>query len=295
MTDNKGDRRVSRSGNAIVCSLTDHVIPRLRERHGVSTGSPNAKAETDAAFAPPAEASHRDRAERAEAPAFTREDVAAFAAALMAVGDGGWRASFRKHLREGAGRAQLRDGLLAPTASLLGDLWCSDDATMVDVTVATSRLQVALEELPGEPRDGSGARMLLTRAPGDTHVFGLFMLADTLREANWSVRVELRSDASVLERSLATRGFDVVGIGVAATRYVPAAAKLAEALLGGSCGQRGIPLLAGGPGTVGGADALRRAGFAAVIAPGPDVAAAVSSAMATIPQRNGNVMPFARA
>lgn len=274
----------SRSTNALAHSLTDQVIPKLRERHGNAS-----------AIEPPVERqrvatkgnsdSARDEAVR-DNP-FTQNVVDDFTLALMANGDAAWREKFGKHINRVRNRRTVRDGLLAPAAAKLGEMWCSDDATMVDVTVATSRLQAALQELPGESRDRDGMGVILLPAPSDTHVFGLFVLADALREDGWRVRVELRPDVRKVDRLLQQGGWDAIGVGLAAERFVDTAIDFARALRKIRRGTGMIPILAGGGGTTSCEETLLSGGFDAVVGPGDDITARLADAIQAVSQRTG--------
>ena len=285
------DRHQGRIPSAIAASLSDQIIPRLRERHGIerTSGEPD-QARNEASQ--PINASERSKASSTKA--FSANAVAAFTQALMADGDGAWRRLLDRHTSDGMARETIRDDLLVRSAERLGQLWTEDTVTMVDVTVATSRMQAALDSLPARPANGSGHRMLLTQAVGETHVFSLFMLADMLREHGWSVEVELHPDATRISRRASGQAIDVVGIGIAATRFVPSAITLTRTLRNGPLGRSGIPIVAGGTGVVGSADVLVEGGFTAAIAPGDSIITALETAIAAQSTSSGNVAQFAR-
>ena len=260
---------------AIVASVNDHVIPRLKERHGIASDS---GAVCDELASPRSETMHPPSQAVAERANFSQDDIAAFARALMAFGNDGWQTLLSNHAARLPARVAIRDELFQGAARQLGEWWSSDEATMVDVTVATSRLQAALESLPHRPADGRGPRLLLTPAPDDTHVFGLIVLADALREARWSVRLEVRADLRGLTQALKTQEWDAVGIGIAAGRYVEGATKLATALRN-RMGRAQTPIIAGGAGIEGNEDMLLQAGFAAMITPGSGMVERVHEAV----------------
>ena len=283
---------IAKTTKAIAASLNEEIIPRLRARHGVHAPSERSEGnERRASVQQVCATSKRSTADGSFEPV----EIEAFARALMAAGDGNWRDAFADQVDRVRDRPTLRDGLLAPAAARLGEWWTTDDASMVDVTVATARLQAALEALPGAPRDGAGSRMLLMPAPGDTHVFGLFMLADALREADWSVRVELRPDPVRINRIMASDRFDVIGIGIAATRFGPAAIDLLNALRSGARERSQAVFMAGGPGAEPNRTALLAAGFSAVVAPGTRIADRVNAALAASSPNGTSVPSLVRA
>jgi MerR family transcriptional regulator, light-induced transcriptional regulator len=123
--------------------------------------------------------------------------------------------------RRGLTFSQIQLGLLAPAARRLNELWQNDDATFVDVTIATGSLQrmmrfVALDLIPiGHPRQRHKT-ILIATAPGDTHGFGAAMAAEFYRRAGWTVQHEPAPTREVLVHDVAAGWIDVVGFSLTA-------------------------------------------------------------------------------
>ncbi len=117
--------------------------------------------------------------------------------------------------------------LLSPTARHLGYLWENDLCDFTEVTAGLWRLQQLLHELsPAFQGDGAGAqlselsrpklarRALLLPAPGDQHTFGLFMVSEFFRRADWDVWGELPASTEQLINTVREERFDMVGFSV---------------------------------------------------------------------------------
>lgn len=143
----------------------------------------------------------------------------------------------------------LRDELLVPAASLLGEGWRRDAVDFVSVTLATERMAELLLRSPHRFSDGDVAYALLLTTPGDGHVFPLQVLADMLRERGWAV--DVRSAAQPHEiRTLSRRLRHaetmprLLGIGVSTPRLAGRVGEIVRAVRGLPGGQ--VPIVAGG-------------------------------------------------
>lgn len=109
--------------------------------------------------------------------------------------------------------------LLAPAARHLGILWEQDECDFMQVTVGLCRLHQLLRELGPEfnssQTDGEGGRrILLSPCPGEQHTFGIALVAQFLRRADWDVWHEFpTTDADILD-VLRRHWFAVVGLSV---------------------------------------------------------------------------------
>ena len=121
--------------------------------------------------------------------------------------------------------------LLSPTARHLGYLWENDLCDFTEVTAGLWRLQQLLHELsPAFQGDAAGdynaqtslgasrpklaRRALLLPAPGDQHTFGLFMVSEFFRRADWDVWGELPVSVEQLINLVQEERFDMVGFSV---------------------------------------------------------------------------------
>ena len=108
--------------------------------------------------------------------------------------------------------------LLAPAAQRLGPMWLDDDIDFVDVSMALARLQtlifkVARCEAINPALPDPDRRILLARARGEQHAFGLMMVAEFFRLGGWQVYggTDLESGDD-LNRAVAERAYSVVGL-----------------------------------------------------------------------------------
>lgn len=121
--------------------------------------------------------------------------------------------------------------LLSPAARHLGYLWENDLCDFTEVTAGLWRLQQLLHELSAsfqEDKAGVGfaeysaglsqpklaRRALLVPAPGDQHTFGLFMVSEFFRRADWDVWGELPTTTEQLISTVREERFDMVGFSV---------------------------------------------------------------------------------
>ena len=141
--------------------------------------------------------------------------------------------------------------LLAPVARRLGELWAEDQCDFTAVTVGLGRLQRLMRELSpafgaevGHPPNGR--RVLLVRAPGEQHTFGISMVAEFFRRAGWEVvagGMEADTDPITAVRR---EWFDVVGFSVGSEARLDWLPGCIAAVRSASC-NRGLPILVGGP------------------------------------------------
>ena len=256
--------------SALGDSLVNDILPALRERHGVGRAS-----EGDRVTIP-----SRPRAPVADVPSDipSAADYAAIGAALVASDPVMWERTKRDVLarlpQRSDLRAAVRANLFVPAARRLGSAWSADEASFVDVTIGMARLQELMDAVPGAPRNGGGPRVLLAPTPGDTHVFGLMLLAEELREGGFSVEVMARSNAAAVGRAVAARRADVLGIGVSVARHAGRAAMLVRAArrTAQTSDVRAPLVVAGGAAAEGCTPILLAAGVDAVVPQGTDVA-----------------------
>lgn len=125
--------------------------------------------------------------------------------------------------RRGLTFPQIQIGLLAPAARRLNTFWENDEATFVDVTIATGSLQrmmrfVALDLIPlGHPRQRNKT-ILISAAPGDDHGFGAAMAAEFYRRAGWSVQHDPAPTREGLVHGVAAGWVDALGLSLTASR-----------------------------------------------------------------------------
>lgn len=109
--------------------------------------------------------------------------------------------------------------LLAPSARLLGEMWCDDTVDFLTVTIATNQLKQIMRELApelqGRRRARVGAAALLTSVPGNQHSFGISMLQEFFRRDGWTVSSDIPNTAQELININRSAPFRVIGLSAA--------------------------------------------------------------------------------
>lgn len=163
-------------------------------------------------------------AQRAETAALAQAEVAAQELAHLSLSDNDQAAEtyVEYHLAEGMSVDTVFLNLLAPAARHLGELWETDAANFVSVTLAMGRLQRIMRHLGQhffeEPAAGAGESVLLTIIPGEQHSFGLSMVTEFFRRAGWNLCTGPFSSHQELTSLVSSHWFDIVGFSVSSDR-----------------------------------------------------------------------------
>jgi methanogenic corrinoid protein MtbC1 len=109
--------------------------------------------------------------------------------------------------------------LLAPAARQFGRLWEEDECDFMQVTLGLCRLHQLLRELSSEFGSSDldrrkNRRILLAPCPGDQHTFGLSLVAQFLRRADWEVWHEFPATAAEIIEIAGQNWFGVIGFSV---------------------------------------------------------------------------------
>jgi hypothetical protein len=194
----------------------------------------------------PAPGRRAQQAGRAPSP----QEIAAFSALLLTPGPVDLDAEVESLRGGGLPLARLLLDLLAPAARHLGALWEEDACDFLAVTEALGRLQAISRhlcaELESESVSANGRSVLLLACPGETHRFGLSIVASFFREAGWDVTTAAPApDLDPLDL-LGVEWFDVVGLSLSSDVLLPALAAAVAEVRRVSCNP-GIRVLVGGP------------------------------------------------
>lgn len=138
--------------------------------------------------------------------------------------------------RESVDFTTLYRNILAPAAQRLGVMWCDDDVSFMQVTLATARLQSLVHEFSAAETSRTSAgvphhSILLARAAHEEHTLGLLIVASCFNLAGWHVSggADVQSDETLFRR-LQDREFDVLGLSVGSHNTVESLAEtVAEA------------------------------------------------------------------
>lgn len=173
-----------------------------------------------------------------------------FALLLIAIDDGEANRFIETLLEQGHGEDVLFLELLAPAARHLGRMWELDTLSFSDVTIGLLRLHGMLRKLSARKEIPESAqrpdmRILLSAYPGETHIFGVRMVAEFFRHAGWAVNAELQQSVQALAERVASEWFAVIGVSLAADAPVGDIADLVTRLRGASC-NRHVGIMLGG-------------------------------------------------
>ncbi|MCJ2053287.1 B12-binding domain-containing protein [Methylobacterium sp. J-070] len=194
----------------------------------------------------PAAARRRGRAGRAPSP----QEIARFSALLLAPGPVDLDAQVDALREGGLPLARLLLDLLAPAARHLGALWEEDACDFLAVTEALGRLQAVSRrlcaEMESESVPANGRSVLLMPCPGETHRFGLSIVASFFREAGWDVTTAVPGPGLDPLELLGADWFDVVGLSLSSDVLTPALAGTVSDMRSASRNPD-IRVLVGGP------------------------------------------------
>jgi methanogenic corrinoid protein MtbC1 len=161
------------------------------------------------------------------------EEIDHFGQLVMASDPQAATVFFERMRERGHSLDTLYEGLMAPTARHLGELWHQDRCDFIDVTLGVSRLQELLK-IFSSAADITivdiRRRALLIATPGDHHLFGLDLIGTFLREAAWDVMMEKGLGVEQNIRTVAGEWFGVAGVAMSAVSMLDAVARTIEAL-----------------------------------------------------------------
>ncbi|MGE8126981.1 cobalamin B12-binding domain-containing protein [Methylobacterium sp. NPDC080182] len=152
-------------------------------------------------------------------------EIADFSALLLASGPVDLDARVDALRDGGLPLPRLLLDLLAPAARHLGALWEEDACDFLAVTEALGRLHTVSRrlcaELESESVPANGRSVLLLPCPGETHVFGLSLVASFFREAGWDVTTAVPGPGVDPLDLLRSDWFDVVGLSLSCDVLLP--------------------------------------------------------------------------
>lgn len=213
--------------DAIARVVEAEILPRLMLAHRPAPG-------------------RRAQASRRPSP----REIADFSALLLTAGPVDLDARVEALRDGGLPLARLLLDLLAPAARHLGALWEEDACDFLAVTEALGRLHAVSRrlcaELERESILANGRSVLLLPCPGETHLFGLSLVASFFREAGWDVTTAVPGPGVDPLDLLRTDWFDVVGLSLSCDVLLPALAATVADVRRDSR-NREIRVLVGGP------------------------------------------------
>jgi methanogenic corrinoid protein MtbC1 len=141
--------------------------------------------------------------------------------------------------------------VLAPVARRLGELWDEDLCDFTEVTVGLWRLQQVLHDVSPAfhaelDHRQAGPRALLVPVSGEQHTFGLAMVVEFFRRANWRVWSGAIESNAELASLVGREAFAVVGFSVACGDRLEAVAACIRAVRRASRNPA-VGIMVGGP------------------------------------------------
>lgn len=142
--------------------------------------------------------------------------------------------------------------LFAPAARRIGEMWEDDRLDFLEVTQALAAIQLVLhhmsESAASEPiQYDSTRRILIARAPGEQHIFGVLTVSEFFRLGGWEVEggIGQEADESLLQL-VGDRWFALVGLSAATEGRISALTEVIPRIRAASKNRR-LGVMVGGP------------------------------------------------
>lgn len=155
--------------------------------------------------------------------------------AALASGDTEHEVVINRLLAGVASRDELLHELIPAVANRLGDMWVGDEASFVDVTIASSRLQSVFRTQDKATRGGwsigsalDGDSVLMVVPEFEQHSLGVFVAADQFRSKGVWARIALSVTAQEVCEVLDANNFAMLGITMGSRDTVDRMAKFVE-------------------------------------------------------------------
>lgn len=230
----KGEAAIVTESDALVAYARqcDYFAPAISDRPlqpVLPAGKRNLTELIVAEIVPRLKTMHHNLTPADQRPAIGALEIAEFGALAMGNDEAPVSAYFERMRGLGHSLDTLFLDLLAPTARRLGELWEEDACDFIDVTLGLARLQEVLRifgcaEAPMacERRQ----RALLATAPNEAHGFGVEIVANFMRAADWDVAVLKGVSIEENVEAVARDWYAVLGVALAAEQGLETVAQL---------------------------------------------------------------------
>ncbi len=155
--------------------------------------------------------------------------------ALMSETDGEYQAVINALIATGVDPEDVYQSYVPSAARFLGELWVSDRASFVDVTIGASRLQSLFRgsdlDVASRLADRSiplGQSVLMVIPEYEQHALGAFVIADNLRRHGLWVHMAIGLKDSELADLIRSSRFGMIGISVATRATVEKTTNLVD-------------------------------------------------------------------
>ncbi len=158
----------------------------------------------------------------------TREDwIRRLCEALMSEAESSYHAVIAALIATGVKQNEIYQSYVPAAARYLGELWVSDKASFVDVTVGASRLQNLIRQREADGghlwSDRSvplGQSVLVAIPEYEQHALGAFVAADNLRRHGLWVHMAIGLKDAELAQLVNSQRFSMVGLSIATPNSV---------------------------------------------------------------------------
>lgn len=155
--------------------------------------------------------------------------------ALMSESENSYQSVIASLIASGVSSEEVFQSYVPSAARSLGELWVSDQASFVDVTVGASRLQGLFrnknEDVISRWADRSiplGQSVLMIIPEYEQHALGAFVAADNLRRHGLWVHMAIGLNHSELAELVGSSRFAMIGISVATRNSVEKTTELVD-------------------------------------------------------------------
>ncbi|MEM7733648.1 MAG: hypothetical protein AAF280_12840 [Pseudomonadota bacterium] len=152
--------------------------------------------------------------------------------AVLAEGDVKHELAITQLMGSGASSDEVLHVLVPAVARRLGEMWVGDEASFVDVTIGSSRLQnlfqmrdTAPSTLLTQTAPNKGDAVLMVVPEFEQHTLGAFVAADEMRRAGIWARIGLLMSAEEVCDMLQANHFAMLGLSVGSRDSVERAAE----------------------------------------------------------------------
>lgn len=142
--------------------------------------------------------------------------------------------------------------LFAPAARRIGEMWEDDRLDFLQVTQALATIQLVLHHLSeksdAEPRRyDETRRIVIARAPGEQHIFGVLTVSEFFRLGGWEVHGGIGQETDQTLISLVQgRWYAMIGISVGSEARIAALSVIIPKIRAASKNKR-LGIMVGGP------------------------------------------------
>lgn len=157
--------------------------------------------------------------------------------ALMSESDSSYRSVIASLVASGVSTEEVFQSYVPAASHFLGELWVSDQASFVDVTVGASRLQGLFRERQADVMAGwsdrsipLGQSVLMIIPEFEQHALGAFVTADNLRRHGLWVHMAIGLTYDELAELSGSSRFAMIGISIATRNSVEKTTKLVDYL-----------------------------------------------------------------